>query len=87
MLRLYGLNAACIIRLEHDACTIRRIDEGKSLPVALQVAEFIDERDLIHTQECRNGRYIFFCQAYVAFPSAACPTPLAGVAESLVVKV
>ena len=82
LLGFYGLNPAGIIRLQHDACSVRSIDKRKAAAVALQVAEFINERHFIHAQISRNRRYVFISQADVTFPAAAGATPLAGMAES-----
>jgi hypothetical protein len=43
LLGFYGLDAAGVVRLQHNACSIRRINKGKTASVSLQVAKFIDE--------------------------------------------
>ena len=78
---LYRLNAASIVRLQHDAGAIGRINERKSPSVALQVAEFIDECYLIHVQVGCYGRDILIGKAHITLPAAACATPLAGMLE------
>lgn len=79
LLGFYGLDAAGIVRLQHDAGAIRGINERKPAAIALQVAELVDESHLIHAQVSRNGGNIVICQADIALPPAAGTAALAGV--------
>ena len=77
LLWLDRLNPACVIGGQHNAGSIRSINEGKSSAIALQVAEFIDKVDLVHTKIGCYGRDIVISQTHIAFPTAACATALA----------
>lgn len=79
LLGFYGLDAAGIVRLQHDAGAIRGINERKPAAIALQVAELVDEGHLIHPQICSNGGDVVICQADIALPPAAGTAALAGV--------
>ena len=79
LLRFYRLYPACVISLQHNAGTIRRIDKGKPAPIPLQVAERVDKCAFLHSQVSRNSRNIRFCEAYITLPTAAGTAPLAGV--------
>jgi hypothetical protein len=79
LLRLDRLNPACVIGVQHNARPIWSIDERQATAIALQVAEFIDKVDLVHTKIGCYGRDIVISQTHIAFPTAACATALARV--------
>ena len=78
----YRLDAARIVRIEHDACPIGSIYERKALAVSLQMAQFIDKVDFVQSEVIGNGGDILICEAHVTLPSAACATTLAAVHDA-----
>lgn len=84
LLGLYGLYAARVIRLKHDAGSIWGIYKRKPASVPLQMAPFIDESHLVHAQVLRNGCNICICQADIALPPATSATALAGMHNLLI---
>ena len=78
LLRLDRLNPACVIGVQHNARPIWSIDERQATAIALQVAEFIDKVDLVHTKIGSYSCNIFISQTHIAFPTAAGTATLAG---------
>lgn len=62
------LYAASVV-FQHDAGAIPRIDEGKSLAVALDPAISVDERAFFHSQILGNSADILVRQANIALPA------------------
>lgn len=79
LLRFYGLDSACVILLQHDTGSTRRIYQRQASAIPLQVAQRIDELRLLHSQIFGNGCYIFICQAHISLPAATGTAALAGV--------
>ena len=86
LLGFYGLDAAGVVRLQHDAGAIRGINEREPAAIALQVAELVDESHLIHAQKGCNGRNVLICQADITFPAAAGSATLAGVDDTALIR-
>lgn len=78
LLWFYGLNAACIVSLQHDAGSIWSVNQGETATIPLQMAQFIDKSDFVHTEIGRNRCNVFIGQAHVTLPAAACTAALAG---------
>ena len=78
LLRFHGLNSARIVLFQHNAGTIRGINQRETHSIALQMAPLVDEIRFFHLEISRYGADVFIGKAHVPLPAAACTAALAG---------